>query len=66
MNNESTDPPSATPSISPGKVYHEFELSPRMFSEVQVLARRDGCTPFEMCVRLTREGLAQRNSRRVG
>lgn len=57
MNNEL---PPGGPEAAGGPVdraYLEFELDPHMLAEVEALARRCHCTPFEMCVRLVKSRL---------
>ena len=40
------------------KKYIEFQLDPATLKEIEALARKTGCTPFEMSVILLEEGLS--------
>jgi len=60
MNNE-LPPGGSEAAGGPGdRAYREFELDPRMLAEVEALARRFHCTPFEVCVRLVKSQLRPR------
>ncbi len=41
--------------------YLEFELGRETLLEVKTLARKTGCTPFQMCVSLLQEGLSSKS-----
>jgi hypothetical protein len=49
-----------------GQCYLEFELDRAQLETIQRLARRAGCTPFEMCVKLIERRLSRRNGADCG
>ena len=46
--------------VSADQKYLEFHLEEKTLREVKALARKAGCTPFEMCVSLLQEKLSER------
>jgi len=42
-----------------GEEFIEFELDPATLHEVEALAAKSGCTPFQMSITLLQEGLSR-------